>query len=120
MNDNLFRLSPLLIGIFFCEMFTSEDIGLAGGGDEYVTPVTAILDGGHLLCHGSWQGVDLVHFNDDHPAAEAPEGLSRALADKEGVGVLVNHFDVLLHGLVGELRLWPQGFQGCLSAGRRR
>ena len=54
------------------------------------------------------------------PAAEAPEGLSRALADKEGVGVLVNHFDVLLHGLVGELRLWPQGFQGCLSAGRRR
>ena len=82
----------------FCEMFTSEDIGLAGGGDEYVTPVTAILDGGHLLCHGSWQGVDLVHFNDDHPAAEAPEGLSRALADKEGVGVLVNHFDVLLFG----------------------
>ena len=59
------------------------------------------------------------------PAAEAPEGLSRALADKEGVGVLVNHLegedlDVLLHGLVGELRLWPQGFQGCLSAGRRR
>ena len=42
-NDNLFRLSHLLIGIFFCEMFTSEDIGLAGGGDEYVTPVTAIL-----------------------------------------------------------------------------
>ena len=41
-------------------MFTSEDIGLAGGGDEYVTPVTAILDGGHLICHGSWQGVDLM------------------------------------------------------------
>ena len=46
-------------------------------------------------------------MNDDHFAAEAPEGLSRALADKEGVGVLVNHLegedlDVLLHGLVGE------------------
>ena len=106
-------------------MFTSEDIGLAGGGDEYVTPVTAILDGGHLIFHGSLQGVDLVHFNDDHPATEALEGLSRALADKEGVGVLVHHIegedlDVLLHGLVGELRLWSQGFQGCLSAGRRR
>ena len=50
-----FCLSYLLIGIFFCEMFTSEDIGLAGGGDEYVTPVTAILDGGHLIFHGSLQ-----------------------------------------------------------------
>ena len=101
-------------------MFTSEDIGLAGGGDEYVTPVTAILDGGHLIFHGSLQGVDLVHFNDDHPAAEAPEGLSRALADKEGVGVLVNHLegedlDVLLHGLVGEFtadETLASGFSG--------
>ena len=120
MNDNLL-VSPIFSSASsFVEIVASDDISLAGGGDEYVTPVTAILDGGHLIFHGSLQGVDLVHFNDDHPAAEAPEGLSRALADKEGVGVLVNHFDVLLHGLVGELRLWPQGFQGCLSAGRRR
>ena len=103
-------------------MFTSEDISPAGGGDEYVTPVNAILDGGHLIFHGSLQGVDLVHFNDDHPAAEAPEGLSRALADKEGVGVLVNHLegedlDVLLSVNLRPMRLWPQGSQGCLSAG---
>ena len=101
-------------------MFTSEDISPAGGGDEYVTPVNAILDGGHLIFHGSLQGVDLVHFNDDYPAAEAPEGLSRALADKEGVGVLVNHLegedlDVLLHGLVGEFtadETLASGFSG--------
>ena len=42
-------------------MFTSEDISPAGGGDEYVTPVNAILDGGHLTSfHGSLQGVDGV------------------------------------------------------------
>ena len=54
------------------------------------------------------------------PAAEAPEGLSRALADKEGVGVLVNHLegedlDVLLHGLVGEFtadETLASGFSG--------
>ena len=30
------------------EMFASEDISTAGGGDEDVAPVNAILDGGHL------------------------------------------------------------------------
>ena len=29
-------------------MFASEDISTAGGGDEDVAPVNAILDGGHL------------------------------------------------------------------------
>ena len=42
-------------------MFTSEDIGPAGGGDEYVTPVNAILDGGHLTFHGSLHGAVVFH-----------------------------------------------------------
>ena len=30
------------------EVLASEDVGTAGGGDEDVAPVNAILDGGHL------------------------------------------------------------------------
>ena len=60
MNDNLL-VSPIFSSASsFVEMFTSEDISPAGGGDEYVTPVNAILDGGHLTFHGSLQGVDGV------------------------------------------------------------
>ena len=42
-NDNLF-VSPIFSSASsFVEMFTSEDISSAGGGDEYVTPGNAIL-----------------------------------------------------------------------------
>ena len=59
MNDNLF-VFPIFSSASppFVEMFTSEDIHSAGGGDEYVTPVNAICDGGHLTFHGCLQGVD--------------------------------------------------------------
>ena len=34
--------------VYLHEMFASENISTAGGGDEDVAPVNAILDGGHL------------------------------------------------------------------------
>ena len=59
-NDNFLVFPISSSASSFVEMFTSEDISPAGGGDEYVTPVNAILDGGHLTFHGSLQGVDGV------------------------------------------------------------
>ena len=42
MNDNLF-VSPISSSASsFVEIVASDDISLAGGGDEYVTPVTAM------------------------------------------------------------------------------
>ena len=59
-NDNFLVFHNFSSASLSVEMFTSEDISPAGGGDEYVTPVNAILDGGHLTFHGSLQGVDGV------------------------------------------------------------
>jgi len=64
------------------EVLASEDVGTAGGGDEDVATVDAVLHRGHLIAlHGSLQGVDWVDLSDDHPAPESPEGLSGTLAD---------------------------------------
>merc|ERR1711928_310539 len=64
------------------EVLASEDVGTAGGGDEDVATVDAVLHRGHLIAfHGSLQGVDGIDLSDDHPAPESPERLSGTLAD---------------------------------------
>merc|ERR1719489_647572 len=96
------------------EMFSSKDISTAGGGDEDVATVNAVLNSGHLISfHGSLQSVDGVDLGDDDPAAEAPEGLSRALAD---VTVAGNHGDLSSeHDIGGPLDSVDQGLPAAVQ-----
>ena len=78
-------------------MFTSEDISPVGGGDEYVTPVNAILGGGHLTSfHGSLQGVDgtISEFGLCHGVVDVAGG------DRQGL--LGEHLGQVVHTLLGE------------------
>merc|ERR1719500_1280867 len=96
------------------EMFASKDISTAGGGDEDVATVNAVLHCGYLISfHSSLQCVDRVNFGDDDPAAEAPEGLSRALAY---VTVASNHRNLSSeHDIGGPLDSVNQGLPAAVE-----
>merc|ERR1719500_173683 len=88
-------------------MFSSKDISTAGGGDEDVATVNAVLHCGHLISfHSSLQCVDWVNLGDDNPASEAPEGHS-GVVDVDGgdlQAVLGEHLVQVVHTSGGLLR----------------
>merc|ERR1719458_2120027 len=96
------------------EMFAGKDISTAGGGDEDVATVNAVLHCGYLISfHSSLQCVDRVNLGDDHPASEAPEGHSGALAD---VTVSGNHRNLSSeHDIGGPLDSVNQGLPAAVE-----